>query len=355
MLFGMGRFVDLVQGRLEVPRVDRADRVRRTWPGPAPGGPPRGRAGPPRRPVAGRWDGDRPGWRSSAAAGPPPATALGVVEPQGDPLEGRRFPLAVQVVAGLRGSPAAGRRGSRRPPPGRPAGPRRAARSGRSGPVRDRSGRAPRDGSASSARRERWPPDPVRARPVVPAGAGAVGLSARTAGGALQFLEPAVEGRDGDPEPLRERVEGLGHLDVQPRGVRPRDAAEDRQDPFGGEPRVLERVEVEPRLGPGDREAQRVDRPIDQVAERVGPLPGQEVARVEAVRASLAPGRRSRGPGRVPGPDRRPIWPASSPSKTRTTRSASRRRACTWSSPSAVPRVPTTLGSPAWWAAMTSV
>ena len=149
----------------------------------------------------------------------------------------------------------------------------------------------------------------------------------------------------GRSEPLRERVQRLGHLDVEPGAVRLGDAGQDRQDPFGRLARPLDRVEVEPGGGAIDRESQRVDRPVHQGAEGVGPLGQEEVARVEAsgrvsTRTSTSCPRNSSSARSAA------FWPASSPSKTRTTRSARRRRARTWSSPRAVPRVPTTLARP---------
>src|SRR4051812_30223998 len=83
---------------------------------------------------------------------------------------------------------------------------------------------------------------------------------------------PFEPGHRDPPQTLRERVEGPGDLDVQPRAMRRTDPAQDSQDPLRGLPRTFERIQVEPRFGAADRETQRVFGPRDALLKNISPF-----------------------------------------------------------------------------------
>ena len=271
-----------------------------------------------------------------------------------------RLAFAVQVVAGLQDRPQRGvaQRGGR--DPGHQAGRPRWARSAticdqfavdrvevaRAGSAADRAAARRGPHRPATSRRPGWPGAAVPAAARLPVRAARSSRCSRR-----------LERFDRHPEPCEPGVSSdLGQLDVRPEPMVRPGPREDPQHPLGRLPRALDRVEVEPDRRPA-RGAKASGSTARSTSSRnaLGPFVQEEVAGVEVrgqgqhPHVQLVAQEELQGPvGRRSGRPRRRRRPG-------TTRSASRRRRRTWSSPRAVPRVPTTLPSPTWCAAITSV
>ena len=280
---------------------------------------------------------------------------LGIVQPQCDPIKRRRLPLAVQVVARLENRTQRGvaNRGDRNP------GDQPADHTGFvqddleqfavggievPGPDRhgDRSRRLGRAGMAAEATPRR--PESRAGRAAAP-----------DAGRPAQIPQPAIERLDGNAEPLRERVECLGQPSRQARPGGPRGAGR-------GSPSThsAARRESSSESRSNRASARSIANASGSTARstrrgRPRPPPAGGSRKGRGSRAGSGPGRPRRAPGTVPATGRPPSGPPRRRRRPGRRGRPAAARAATWSSPRAVPSVPTKLASPAWCAAITSV